>query len=92
MPKTGAPRWVRPLVDFGAISTRDQLARLERGRVGPDQFDWAALAFDFGPSGRAALTRLAAAAARYDPVGATERAVQRVLGRAGPAAGGPTGP
>lgn len=41
---------------------------------------------------RAALTRLAAAAAGYDPVRATERAVHRVLGRAGPAAGGPAGP
>jgi hypothetical protein len=47
-----------PLINFGAISTRDQLARLESGRIRPDQFDWAALRFDFGPSGRAALERL----------------------------------
>lgn len=47
-----------PLVKFGAISTRDQVARLESGRVAPERFDWAALRFDFGPSGRAALERL----------------------------------
>lgn len=47
-----------PLVNFGGISTRDQVARLESGRVAPDRFDWAALRFDFGPSGRAALERL----------------------------------
>jgi uncharacterized membrane protein YiaA len=48
-----------PIVNFGAISTRDQLARLESGRVAPDKFDWAALRFDFGPSGRQALERVA---------------------------------
>jgi hypothetical protein len=49
-----------PLVSFNAISTRDQLARLESGKVKPDQFDWRALAFDFGAPGRAALKRLQA--------------------------------
>lgn len=49
-----------PLVSFNAISTRDQVARLESGKVKPEQFDWAALAYDFGKPGRAALTRLAA--------------------------------
>lgn len=49
-----------PLLSFNAISTRDQIARLESGKVKPDQFDWAALAFDFGEPGRAALKRLAA--------------------------------
>jgi hypothetical protein len=48
-----------PLVNFGAISTRDQLARLQSGKVRPEQFDWAALRFDFGPTGRRALERLA---------------------------------
>ena len=48
-----------PIVDFGAISTRDQLARLQSGAVKGEKFDWAALAFDFGPSGRAALKDLA---------------------------------
>ena len=48
-----------PILDFGAISTRDQLARLKSGAVSAEQFDWAAMAFDFGPSGRAALAELA---------------------------------
>jgi len=47
-----------PLINFGAISTRDQVARLESGRVKPEEFDWAALRFDFGPQGKAALERL----------------------------------
>lgn len=49
-----------PIVSFGAISTRDQLARLQSGRIAPERFDWAAMRFDFGPSGRKALERLAA--------------------------------
>jgi hypothetical protein len=49
-----------PIVSFGAISTRNQIARLESGKVAPDRFDWAAMRFDFGPSGRRALERLAA--------------------------------
>jgi Domain of unknown function (DUF4153) len=49
-----------PIVSFGAISTRDQVARLQSGRIAPDRFDWAALRFDFGPSGRRAVERLAA--------------------------------
>ena len=51
-----------PLVSFNAISTRDQLGRLESGKVTPDQFDWRALAFDFGAPGRAALKKLQASA------------------------------
>jgi lipoprotein signal peptidase len=47
-----------PILDFGAISTRNQVARLESGKVAPDQFDFAALRWDFGESGRRALTRL----------------------------------
>ena len=47
-----------PLVSFNAISTRDQVARLESGKVTPEQFDWRALAFDFGAPGRAALKKL----------------------------------
>ncbi|WP_233503503.1 DUF4153 domain-containing protein [Sphingomonas psychrotolerans] len=49
-----------PLVSFNAISTRDQLARLESGKVTPEQFDWRALAFDFGQPGRTALKKLQA--------------------------------
>ncbi|HEY0148510.1 MAG TPA: DUF4153 domain-containing protein [Allosphingosinicella sp.] len=52
-----------PIVSFGALSTRDQLARLESGKVAPDKFDWAALRFDFGPAGRRALDRMAASGA-----------------------------
>jgi hypothetical protein len=48
-----------PLINFGAWSTASQLARLESGKVSPDKFDWAALRFDFGPSGSAAVSRLA---------------------------------
>lgn len=47
-----------PIVSFNAISTRDQVARLESGRVAADKFDWRALAFDFGEPGRRALERL----------------------------------
>jgi hypothetical protein len=47
-----------PIVNFGAISTRDQLALLDSGKIAPDRFDWRAMRFDFGPSGVAALERL----------------------------------
>ena len=48
-----------PILDFGAISARSQVARLQAGRVEPAKFDWAALAFDFGPSGRRQLAEMA---------------------------------
>ena len=48
-----------PLVDFGAVSTRSQLARLSSGQVTPERFDWSALAFDFGEPGRRAVRALA---------------------------------
>lgn len=64
-----------PLVDFGAISTRDQLARLQSGRTPPDRFDWAAMAFDFGPSGRRALERLR----EHGPAGIAKRAREALL-------------
>jgi len=48
-----------PILSFNTISTRDQVARLESGRVTPERFDWRALAFDFGQPGREALSRLA---------------------------------
>lgn len=47
-----------PILDFGAISARDQLARLNSGRVSTAKFDWQAMAFDFGPEGREALQSL----------------------------------
>lgn len=48
-----------PILSFNAISTADQVARLTSGKVKADKFDWAALAFDFGEPGRAALKQLA---------------------------------
>ena len=48
-----------PILSFNAISTADQVARLESGRTKPDKFDWGALAFDLGDPGKAALKRLA---------------------------------
>ncbi len=48
-----------PIINFGAWSTASQLARLESGKVTAEKFDWAAMRFDFGPSGQAAVQRLA---------------------------------
>jgi hypothetical protein len=47
-----------PVLDFGAISTRNQVARLQSGEVPPDEFDFTALRWDFGEPGRAALRRM----------------------------------
>jgi hypothetical protein len=47
-----------PIVDFGVISARDQFARLRNGTVSAEQFDWRAMAFDFGPAGRSVLTAM----------------------------------
>ena len=49
-----------PIFDFGAISARSQLARLHSGQVTAEQFDWRAMAFDFGPEGRERLKAIAA--------------------------------
>jgi hypothetical protein len=48
-----------PIINFGNWSTASQLARLEAGKVTAEKFDWTALRFDFGPSGQAAVERLA---------------------------------
>ena len=48
-----------PLIDFGAISTRSQMARLASGRITAEKFDWRAIAFAFGPAGRARLADIA---------------------------------
>lgn len=48
-----------PILDFGAISTRNQVARLQSGKVTPEEFDYTALRWDFGEPGRKALERLA---------------------------------
>jgi hypothetical protein len=47
-----------PIVSFGAVSARDQIARLQSGEVTPAAFDWSAVRWDFGPSGRDALVQL----------------------------------
>jgi hypothetical protein len=48
-----------PILDFGAISARSQLARLESSKVTAEEFDWTAMAFDFGPEGRERLQAIA---------------------------------
>ncbi len=47
-----------PLFDFGAISARNQIARLESGTVSAQEFDYEALRWDFGAGGRRALAGL----------------------------------
>lgn len=59
-----------PLWDFGAMSARNQVARLEAGKVTPAEFDYTALRWDFGDAGRRALARLAE---REDEVGQQAR-------------------
>ncbi|MFZ1743163.1 MAG: DUF4153 domain-containing protein [Pontixanthobacter sp.] len=48
-----------PILNFGAISTGNQLARLESGAVSAKDFDYSALRWDFGEPGREALVKLA---------------------------------
>lgn len=47
-----------PLLDPARLSVADQVARLERGAVTPDKFDYRFLRFDSGKAGQAALARL----------------------------------
>lgn len=49
-----------PILNFGAISASNQLARLESGKVSAEEFDYAALKWDFGDAGREALVQLEA--------------------------------
>ena len=49
-----------PILDFGAISASNQLARLESGKVSAKNFDYEALRWDFGAAGRKALAQLEA--------------------------------
>jgi hypothetical protein len=48
-----------PILDFGSVSATDQLARLKSGATKATEFDWSAMAFDFGPKGREELNNLA---------------------------------
>ncbi len=54
-----------PILDFGAMSARDQVARLKSGKTKEAEFDWKAMAFDFGPKGRAALATLSKAGSEF---------------------------
>ncbi|WP_298301561.1 DUF4153 domain-containing protein [uncultured Erythrobacter sp.] len=47
-----------PILNFGSISTSNQLARLAAGEVSPEEFDYRALRWDFGDPGREALATL----------------------------------
>ncbi|MBL0947020.1 DUF4153 domain-containing protein [Brevundimonas sp.] len=47
-----------PVLDPARLSVMDQMARLERGAVTPEQFDYRFLRFESGKVGRAALERL----------------------------------
>ncbi len=51
-----------PLFNFGAISANNQLGRLQSGAVSAQDFDYAALRWDFGDAGRKALAKLAKSA------------------------------
>ncbi|MXP10210.1 DUF4153 domain-containing protein [Pseudoblastomonas halimionae] len=48
-----------PILNFGSLSTANQVARLESGAVPPQEFDFDALKWDFGEPGREALAGLA---------------------------------
>ena len=48
-----------PILDFGLMSAASQMSRLTAGKVTPAEFDWKAMAFDFGPAGRARLAEIA---------------------------------
>lgn len=51
-----------PALDPARLSVMDQVARLERGAVTPDKFDYHFLRFESGKAGQAALARLARSA------------------------------
>ncbi len=48
-----------PILDFGAISAASQMTRFNVGKTPPKDFDWKAMAFDFGPAGRKRLAEIA---------------------------------
>jgi hypothetical protein len=48
-----------PIIDFGAISAGSQMRRFAAGKVPAGEFDWRAMAFDFGPAGRRKLSEIA---------------------------------
>ncbi|WP_442679347.1 DUF4153 domain-containing protein [Sphingomonas sp. ASY06-1R] len=66
-----------PLAAFGRLSAHDQAARLARGVVTAEQFDWTAMRFDYGPAGVAVLRRLAKEGATAAVRAAAKTALQR---------------
>ncbi len=67
-----------PLLDFGAVSAKDQLNRYSEGVISEEKLDLTAMAYDFGPVGREVLESLKSNAssdlsARIDGVLGTER-------------------
>ena len=54
-----------PILDFGAISAQSQMARYAAGRAPADEFDWRAMAFEFGPAGRRRLQAIARSGSAY---------------------------
>lgn len=60
-----------PILDFGAMSAQDQVARLKSGKTKEAEFDWKAMAFDFGPKGRVALTALSKSGSEFQIKSAT---------------------
>jgi hypothetical protein len=70
-----------PIFDFGAISARNQLARLDRGAVSAEDFDYAALRWDFGDAGRKALAQLARGEGKVAELAAlAQKQTERVYG------------
>jgi len=67
-----------PVFDFGAISARNQIARLETGKVELADFDFRALRWDFGEGGRKALRGLAASSEGELKTKAKEALAQKV--------------
>jgi hypothetical protein len=48
-----------PILDFGAISASSQMKRFAAGKTPANEFDWRAMAFEFGPAGRRRLQEIA---------------------------------
>jgi hypothetical protein len=48
-----------PILDFGAISASSQMKRFAAGKTPANEFDWRAMAFEFGPAGRKRLREIA---------------------------------
>ncbi|TAJ58030.1 DUF4153 domain-containing protein [Brevundimonas sp.] len=63
-----------PLLDPARLSVMDQVARLGRGAVTPDKFDYRFLRFESGKAGEAALKRLTAST--NADIGARAKAAQ----------------